>query len=769
MLGSSSAGDAWPYLDPPDSSETPALAGPVPPQSDEDSRDACNGNPESSSNSQIPGSAGGTTTAAETPANPSALGNTASFTFQLEGAPESTNNVLLFTRAFQPFSQPPPGNSATAPGSAAGSESTANSESVAASESTAMGSAPPSTASSGPDDRLGALGSEQPRFHSVDILELLIAPGLAAQQRAQQQQRAADGEQREPANTPHFFRLHSPFFAANFRNPANLPSQASGESSRTSGASEPARDSTTPATGLADDTGAIFITINYALANEDLPNPNRTGSLTFSVPNTTLNRNTNTIHDFVSFATRLAHQELFSNVKTGITREKFESFETVPLDQVTNRVCSICFEPYDGLQSLQEVSKSLDLKRRKLSLDERSASMSESEDDRLERSRSQTPDIPAPTVNTETNSGSTTGSGATRSTAETGGTHATAGTGGTHSTGPEYLCDQDKEFSHEVIRLPCNHNFGKSCLAHWLKTASTCPLCRFNLNSPSEESSEGTGERPQESGPNLSYLFLGNWMRNAADQAQPPTGSPAPDQPPNANQALPLNRAEDFSGMIFTTLTPQMSRTSFSSSVPSLYSSAPADIPSGAENAESRARRFAFFRGLTNSIFRRPERPEAPAPPLNLLETERNAPPAMGPAEPPADGSDRDRFESLSFRARNPQYSPVIEGIFNYLNTTRAGTDGRDENSIFASGVSSRRTAGGFETTTTDGVARRPESVIIISPNSFVTRIALPNTLATRETGSNIGTGSNEDSGVSAHANDDRVERTHTNPHDDTH
>ncbi|RKP29901.1 hypothetical protein METBISCDRAFT_23798 [Metschnikowia bicuspidata] len=716
MLGSSPSGDAWPSPNPPDSSETPALAGPVPHQSDEDSRDACGGNPEPSSNSQIPGSAGPTTTAAETSDYPSALGNPASSTFQLERATESTQNVLLFTRASQPFSQPPPGNSATAPGSAAGPESTADSESVAASESTAMGSAPPSAASSGPDDRLGALGSDQPRLHSVDILELLIAQGLAAQQRAQQQQRAADGEQPEPANTPHFFRLASPLFATNFRNAASPPAQASGESSRTSGASDPARGSTTPATGLADDIGAIVITINYAFANDDLPNPNRTGSLTISVPNTTFNRNTHTIHDFVSFATRLAYQELFSNVKTGITREKFESFEAVPVDKLTDSVCSICFEPYDGLQSLQEVAKSLALKRRKLSPDEHSVSMSESEDDRLERSRSLTPEIPAPTANTETTSGSATGTGATR------------------STGPEYLCDQDKEFSHDVIKLPCSHIFGKSCLAHWLKTASTCPLCRFNVNSPSEESGEGTGERPQEFGQNFSYLFLGNWMRNAADQAQPPTGAPSPDQPPNANQALPVNRAEEASGIIFTTLTPQLSRTSSSASVPSLYSSAPADIASGAENSDRRARRFEFLRSFTHSIFRRPRRPEAPSPPLVLLETERNAPPAMGPAEPPADGSDRDRFESLSFRARNPTFSPVIEGIFNYLSTT----DGRDESSIFASGVSSRRTAGGFETTTTAGVARRPESVIIISPNSFVTRIAQPDTSATRETDSNI-------------------------------
>lgn len=41
------------------------------------------------------------------------------------------------------------------------------------------------------------------------------------------------------------------------------------------------------------------------------------------------------------------------------------------------------------------------------------------------------------------------------------------------------LTDEDK--IEESITTPCGHNFGKTCLKLWLKTANTCPLCRAEL------------------------------------------------------------------------------------------------------------------------------------------------------------------------------------------------------------------------------------------------------------------------------------------------
>ncbi|KAF4672514.1 hypothetical protein FOL47_000429 [Perkinsus chesapeaki] len=44
------------------------------------------------------------------------------------------------------------------------------------------------------------------------------------------------------------------------------------------------------------------------------------------------------------------------------------------------------------------------------------------------------------------------------------------------------ICFQNySDSSDEIKHTPCNHYFHKDCLSHWLNTATTCPLCRFDL------------------------------------------------------------------------------------------------------------------------------------------------------------------------------------------------------------------------------------------------------------------------------------------------
>lgn len=555
--------------------------------------------------------------------------------------------------------------------------------------------------------------NDRPSAFHANLLDLLITRSLAGSQRA-------EGEDLPAAPA------------------ANPDTNGSSGSAAAGAAPEPTTAPGTPL-GPGEDIGAIIITINYAFAND--ASPNRTGLLTISVPNTSSNRNPQTIHDFVSLATRIAYEELFSVAKTGITEEKFESFEIVPIDELTDRICSICFEPYEGLQPLEKMAESIALKRRKLSPDEHSISLSESEDrderDERTRLRPSTPSAFNPSTNSNGN------------TTET---NATDGAAPDRASGPTYLCDQDKEFSHEAIKFPCGHIFGKSCLAHWLKTATTCPLCRFNVNTPNND---GTGNEdgtnsPAEPRRNIFHLFSGNWLRPNAFQGpegqQPRTESqsqssaqPQDEQAPVAPSVGDERQREQtpntpFQERILRQETP--SRVS-PIATPHLFgvpSSLTDSLPAGThgEVASRAARRFErslnLLRRTTQSI-RHLRGQDVPPAPLIPTGAQRNAPSSLRNLQEHMDSSNELPM-SRGTSQRNPSFAPLIEGITNFFGRNsqmrNRDTEG-GETSIFSSGVSSRRTPNGIETTSSDTVTppanTTPSSVIIISPNFFMSRL----------------------------------------------
>lgn len=217
--------------------------------------------------------------------------------------------------------------------------------------------------------------------------------------------------------------------------------------------------------GLIDDaadSGAIVITINYVFSDENNPsNPNRSGSLVLTLPNNPNNRNPRMLDEFIRLATQIAYSAIVNGMqpeKRGITVEKFKSFPVVATAELDQTECSICLEEFEN-QDLKR-SSNLDVendipntKRRKLN-DNSSSGVA----------------VDEPPVSNSNGSEVTV----------------------------QLLKDSTIKFPHFAVKLPCNHIFGQSCLAEWLKSNMTCPLCRTAIKdetatNPSAATNSATG------------------------------------------------------------------------------------------------------------------------------------------------------------------------------------------------------------------------------------------------------------------------------------
>ena len=43
------------------------------------------------------------------------------------------------------------------------------------------------------------------------------------------------------------------------------------------------------------------------------------------------------------------------------------------------------------------------------------------------------------------------------------------------------ICLQENHHKHKFVKTKCDHVFHKRCLAKWINTKNTCPLCRNNI------------------------------------------------------------------------------------------------------------------------------------------------------------------------------------------------------------------------------------------------------------------------------------------------
>lgn len=359
-----------------------------------------------------------------------------------------------------------------------------------------------------------------------------------------------------------------------------------------------------------DNSGAIVITVNYMFMEGGDQGNGRTGSLVVTLPNNATNREPRIILLFISLATRMAYSALVTNapkLHPGVTLDKFNSFAFKAASELADSACSICFESYDIPPETPEMTPAFPLetiasKKRKLGINSHSVSATSSTE-RLPDTMTDSDPVASAPPSSASGSESTT-------------------EGDNEESRPKYLCEHDEDYGHLPVQMPCGHVFGQSCLYHWLKENTSCPLCRVSVAE--------APQRPQ--GTPISYIRFGGLNNSTDDLTAPLSGLGGENSTDTPRDDTP--RDETTPGLFDRTRL-----------------------------------------GLFNIQLAAPR--EAPPPPL--IPSSSNS------------------------RARNSAVSPVIQNILSYFGRPRRQReDSSGENSLFASGVSSRRTADGVETVTSD-------------------------------------------------------------------
>lgn len=65
------------------------------------------------------------------------------------------------------------------------------------------------------------------------------------------------------------------------------------------------------------------------------------------------------------------------------------------------------------------------------------------------------------------------------------------------------VCFGDCHVGHKMVRLPCGHLFHGACIGPWLYKRCTCPVCRYEMPTDSDEYEEGRIERMRSRRPRL--------------------------------------------------------------------------------------------------------------------------------------------------------------------------------------------------------------------------------------------------------------------------
>ncbi len=109
------------------------------------------------------------------------------------------------------------------------------------------------------------------------------------------------------------------------------------------------------------------------------------------------------------------------------------------------------------------------------------------------------------------------------------------------------ICKDDL-FVNEREFLPCAHYYHKSCLATWMKTNNTCPICRAVIDeSKNKNPFYYFGPRESERDPNMPFTFSGRSSSTENKASNPSSrSSGAPSRRSDFNDTRNENRESPF-------------------------------------------------------------------------------------------------------------------------------------------------------------------------------------------------------------------------------
>jgi hypothetical protein len=58
------------------------------------------------------------------------------------------------------------------------------------------------------------------------------------------------------------------------------------------------------------------------------------------------------------------------------------------------------------------------------------------------------------------------------------------------------ICHDNFQLAQDILKLPCRHVYHCECLATWLHSHDTCPLCRYQLSTTAQQQSSGAAGIP---------------------------------------------------------------------------------------------------------------------------------------------------------------------------------------------------------------------------------------------------------------------------------
>jgi len=259
----------------------------------------------------------------------------------------------------------------------------------------------------------------------------------------------------------------------------------------------------------------MLVSVSYVYSNDGTTRPatgitpgastgndtqrDRTGSILLNVPNIPSNRTDTQLNALIEFAASIALSAIAANLRrsNGIKKENFEKFPVKSKSEVVDVTCPICFEEYNEKEEVEvdDKTKGKEISSEKDKddlINEQGKRRRRSSDEGLDEGRSsprkmrRTEHVHQPTNNN----------------GESSNTSPSVPEPSSSSLGP--TTDEQEEYEHVPVVLPCNHTFGRNCLYEWLKSNSTCPLCRQRLS----DEGESTNSAPQRINiPNITSLL----------------------------------------------------------------------------------------------------------------------------------------------------------------------------------------------------------------------------------------------------------------------